>query len=145
MQKPKYILSLDPGASTGFALFEDGVLVNVRTVSPLEALSYIMLGGLHKVIVEDSTLQSKVFTAPKVTGASKLKIARNIGEIDGYCKLIKLACEDAKIPCHQISPMGKGAKLKAPEFTELTKWAGKTTNQHERDAVMVGWMYRGAV
>lgn len=139
----RYILAIDPGTHTGVAIFENGQLTNLHTDTQYDVLQRIAVGGWHKVIFEDSTLQSHVFTAPQVRGAAKLKVARNIGEIDGYCKLIKLACEAAKVPCYAISPKNKGAKLDAAKFQELTGWVGKT-NQHERDSAVCGWPYRNA-
>jgi hypothetical protein len=134
------ILSIDPGASTGCAFFENGVLTGMRTLTPYGV--WMCLGEIpDRVILEDSTLISHIYTAPSVKGAAKLKIARNIGEVDGYCKMIAAACIETGIPCLQISPKGKGEKLNASQFKAATGWEGKT-NQHERDAVMVGWPYR---
>lgn len=139
----KYILSIDPGTHTGVAIFENGQLTNLHTDTPFSVLERISVGGWHKVIFEDSTLQGHVFTAPQVKGAAKLKIARNIGEVDGYCKAIKLACEAASLPFYQISPLAKGAKLDAVKFFALTGWENNS-NQHQRDAATLGWKYRRA-
>jgi hypothetical protein len=135
------ILAIDPGANTGCAYFEGGVLKVLLTFPPLYVLQYIKSEQYHRVILEDSTLIGHVFTAPSVKSAAKLKIARNIGEVDGYCKMIVQACAEASIPCLQISPKGKGAKLNAAQFKAITGWKGKS-NQNERDAAMVGWPYR---
>ncbi len=70
-------------------------------------------------------------------------MARNVGEIDAWCKLIVAICEELGIPAHGISPKGKGAKLNAETFAKATGWKGKS-NQHERDAAMVAFAYRGA-
>lgn len=135
------ILALDPGAKTGAAYFENGQLVSLFNRKPLHILEIISQGGYDRVIFEDSTLISHIFTAPSVSGAAKLKIARNIGEIDAYCKLILQACADSQTPCLQISPKGKGAKLNAKQFAAITGWTAPS-NQHERDAAMVGWQHR---
>jgi hypothetical protein len=136
------ILSIDPGANTGAAFFEHGQLKNLFTTDPLAVLAMIDEKYYDRIIFEDSTLQSHIFTAPSVKGAAKLKIARNIGQVDGYCKLIVQACANASKPCLQISPKNKGAKLNAKQFADITGWE-KPSNQHERDAAMVGWQYRG--
>jgi hypothetical protein len=134
------ILAIDPGTNTGCAFFENGNIVRFLTMHPYDAIA-VAITWPHKVILEDSTLISYVYTAPGVKGAAKLKIARNIGEVDGYCKMIVAACIEAGIPCLQISPKGKGEKLNAAQFKAATGWKNKS-NQHERDAVMVGWPYR---
>ena len=51
--------------------------------------------------------------------------------------------ERLDIPAHSISPLGKGHKMAADQFERITGWS-KPSNQHERDAAMVAWPYRGA-
>ena len=93
-----------------------------------------------RVMFEDSRLQSKVWnTAP--TLPAKLKIARNVGEIDAWCSLITAVCGDLRIAAHGIKPLDKGRKLPAATFAHITSWSARS-NQHERDAAMVAWPYR---
>lgn len=70
-------------------------------------------------------------------------MARNVGEVDAWCKLISGACLDLGVPAHGISPKAKGAKVNAEQFAKLTGWAG-LSNGHTRDAAMVAWPYRRA-
>jgi hypothetical protein len=135
------ILAIDPGAKTGCAYFDKASLESVFTITPYEVVAFLQEESYDRVILEDSTLISHIYTAPSVKGAAKLKIARNIGEVDGYCKMIVAACAEAGMPCLQVSPKGKGAKINAAQFKAITGWDG-ATNQHERDAAMVGWPYR---
>jgi hypothetical protein len=134
------IIGLDPGASTGKAVFIDGKLTGLMTIAPHEIKAHI--SGAKRVIFEDSRLISHMFTTVK-SRAAALKMARNVGEIDAWCKLIVAHCEHLGIPAHGISPKTKGAKLNAEAFNKLTGWTGKS-NQHERDGAMVAWTYRGA-
>jgi len=134
------IIGLDPGQSTGIAYFVNGKLDGIGTIAPHEILEHI--SGATRVIFEDSRLTSHVFTTVKSRPAA-LKMARNVGEIDAWCKLIVAHCEHLGIPFHGISPKGKGAKMDADSFNKLTGWTGKS-NQHERDGAMVAWQYRGA-
>ena len=94
-----------------------------------------------RVVFEDSRLQSKVWTPVK--GAAALKVARNIGEIDAWCRLIAAVCARQAIAAHGVSPKGKGAKLTQEQFAVVTGW-GKRCNQHERDAAIAAWPYRRA-
>ena len=57
--------------------------------------------------------------------------------------MIVAVCGQHGVPAHGISPKEKGAKLDAATFALMTGWQGKS-NQHERDAAMVAWPYRGA-
>ncbi len=83
-----------------------------------------------------------MFTTVKSRPAA-LKMARNVGEIDAWCRLIVATCADLGIDAHGISPKQKGAKLDAAQFAAKTGWCGKS-NAHERDAAMCAWPYRGA-
>lgn len=136
------ILGIDPGASTGVATFVDGRLIGLDTISPSEIADRLDGSMPVRVIFEDSRLQSHAWTQVK-SRAAALKMARNIGEIDAWCKLIVALCASRDIPAHGISPKGKGAKLNAKQFEAATGWIGKS-NEHERDAAMVAWQFRGA-
>jgi len=70
-----------------------------------------------------------------------LKMARNVGEIDAWSRLIVAVCANLSIPCISVSPKGKGKKLDAKQFAVVTGWIAKS-NQHERDAATVAWPYR---
>lgn len=134
------IVGIDPGINTGIARFERGALVTLATCEPYRVRDFI--SGAKRVIFEDSRLISHVYTTAP-SRAAALKMARNIGEIDAWCKLIVSVCDDLGIPAHGISPKTKGAKLDAAQFEAMTGWTGKS-NQHERDAACVAWTYRGA-
>lgn len=136
------ILGIDPGAHTGVATFANGKLFALQTIHPHELPDQIRAGGIKRVIFEDSRLQSHVWT--KAKGAAALKVARNVGEIDAWCKLIVAVCEQIGIPAHGISPKSKGEKLDAEQFERLTGWKLRS-NQHERDAAAVAWIYRNSV
>jgi len=134
------IVGLDPGASTGVATFSNGALIALQTCQPHQIRDAI--NGADRVVFEDSRLTSFMFTTVK-SRAAALKMARNVGEIDAWCRLIVQICEEHGIPAHGISPQNKGAKLSATEFNRFTGWTGKS-NQHERDAAMVAYPYRRA-
>lgn len=134
------IVGLDPGASTGVATFSNGALIALQTCQPHQIRDAI--NGADRVVFEDSRLTSFMFTSVKSRPAA-LKIARNVGEIDAWCRLIVSQCAELGIPAHGISPQGKGAKLNAAQFAAATGWTAKSS-QHERDACMVAWPYRRA-
>ena len=134
------IIGLDPGVSTGCAIYCAGVLTHLQTIAPHDIESYITKAMPARVVFEDSRLQSKVWTPAK--GAAALKVARNIGEIDAWCRLIAAVCARLGIASHGVSPKGKGAKLTHERFVVVTGWAGRS-NQHERDAALVARPYRG--
>lgn len=136
------ILGIDPGANTGIATFVDGALVELETIEPHRLAALIRSRGAQRVIFEDSRLESFSWTTVKSRSAA-LKMARNVGEVDAWCKLISGTCLDLGVPAHGISPKAKGAKVNAEQFAKLTGWAG-LSNGHTRDAAMVAWSYRRA-
>lgn len=141
------ILGIDPGETTGVATFVGGVLRQLDSATAATALGKLEgMFALHlgrvMVVLEDSRLTKKVFTAPNASPAARLKIARNIGEVDGMCKRILELCALHGVPCLSISPLGKGTKIKKQDvFNAHTGWSGKS-NQHTRDAAMVAWPHR---
>ena len=137
----KIIIGIDPGVSTGVAVYRAGQLAHLQTIEPHEIDSYITEVQPARVVFEDSRLQSKVWTPVK--GAAALKVARNVGEIDAWCRLIAAVCARLGIAAHGISPKSKGTKLTHEQFAVVTGWAGRS-NQHERDAALVARPYRGA-
>ena len=136
------VIGIDPGINTGVAVFIDGRLTRLETIHPDEVAAYIQAAQPSRVVFEDSRLQSHVWTNSH-SRAAAAKLARNVGEVDAWCRLIAHACGKLGIPAHGVSPKGKGAKMDTDSFRELTGWQGRT-NAHERDAAMVCWPYRRA-
>ena len=137
----KVVFGIDPGAKTGVAVYTDGQLRELATMNILDALEKIKYERPALVYLEDSTLISHIFTAPGISHMAGLKVARNIGEVDGCCKLIKQICGQLNIPYKSVSPKQKGKKMARKEFDTLMSWT-EASNQHERDAAMVAWTMR---
>lgn len=137
------LIGIDPGVQTGIAIYRAGQLDELRTIAPNEIADCIHGQQPGRVIFEDSRLTSFMFTQVK-SRAAALKMARNVGEIDAWCRLIVLVCGELNIAAHGISPKRKGAKVGGAEFARLTGWLAKS-NQHERDAAMVAHPYRRSV
>jgi hypothetical protein len=138
------LLAIDPGANTGLAVFWEGKLVSLDTVTPYGLIDYLHghLTSYDLVAIEDSRCQSALFSAKDETVHAKaLKIARDVGRIDALCALVQEACGAKQVAHVAISPRTKGEKLNAAEFKAVTGWDGKS-NQHERDSALVGWMFR---
>jgi len=136
------ILGIDPGSHTGVAIYVDGKLTELKTIEPHEIERLLKGCAPARVVFEDSRLQSHTWTTatkPAVAG----KMGRNVGEIDAWCRNMTAFCAELGIPAHGISPAGKGKKLNAQQFASVTGWLQRS-NEHERDAAMVAWKYRGA-
>lgn len=135
------ILGIDPGVQTGVAIYIRGKLSRLQTIAPHEIGELLDEVAPSLVIFEDSRLQSHVWTAAGQSRGAAIKIGRNVGQIDQQCIIIDALCNKKGISCVGISPLGKGAKLNAKAFNELTGCKGRQ-NQHERDAAMIAWPYR---
>ena len=136
------IMGLDPGSSTGVAYFSDGRLQKLDTIEPVQLLWCIKNAMPARVIFEDSRLESHLWSTNS-SRAAALKMARNVGEIDAWSKLIVAICAELGIAAHGISPKSKGAKLSAEQFKAMTGWDSRC-NQHERDAAMIAWPYKNS-
>lgn len=137
------IVGIDPGAHTGVAVLANGVVASLQTIDPADIGPALSIIAPSRVVFEDSRLQSYTWTNAG-SRAAAAKMARNVGEVDAWCKLIVATCARLGIPAHGISPKAKGAKLNAEQFRAATGWGGRC-NEHERDAAMVAWPYRRAV
>lgn len=134
------VVGIDPGTNTGMAVYERGRLTVLLTETPLGMVRTLRLLAPSHVVYEDSRLQSHAWTQVKSRPAA-LKMARNVGEIDAWCKLIVAVCEEIRATARGVSPKAKGAKTTHAEFCELTGWKGQS-NEHTRDAAVVAWFYR---
>jgi hypothetical protein len=135
------VMGIDPGEQTGVAIYRGGHLAELFTVSPAKYMSVLCEYSPALLVIEDSRLQSHVFTGPQETSKVRLKIARNIGMVDGFCSILTRLAETLEIPMIGVSPLGKGAKINAAQLATITGWTGKS-NQHERDASAVAHQYR---
>jgi hypothetical protein len=138
------ILGIDPGASTGLAMYRDGALLWLRTIEPHSIEHVLRHFKPARVVFEDSRLEKRAWNArTKQAYGAALATARSLGQVDAWCNLITAVCAELSIPAHGISPTAKGAKVDAARFNAATGWAARS-NQHERDAGMVAWPYRRA-
>lgn len=146
---------IDPGIHCGIAEFDGNEFRNAFTLSPLVMLDYLKRYKSKFCVLgfEDSTLQSHVFTVAKLKNnrhfkfsdgldkstkedsalRTSLKVARNLGEVDCLCKMIREIIPGSV----GISPLTKGKKLNSKEF-ECMIGRKMRTNQHERDAYLIG-------
>ena len=135
-------MGIDPGTHTGVAIYRDGALFDLLTIEPFQLAETIADLSPARVVFEDSRLISPTWKRG-VSNAAQLKIARDVGQIDAWCRLIVATCARLGIPAHGISPKNKGAKLDAEQFKALTGWTGRS-NQHERDGAALAWQFRRA-
>ena len=137
------VMGLDPGVNTGMAVYEDGELISLQTIEPYQIEWHLSQYQFEPLFVafEDSRLQSHVWLPSQSKGVAA-NIARKVGMVDAWCCLIERVCEQHNIAYMRISPKAKGGKVDAELFKKVTRW-DKRSNQHERDAAMIAWQFRG--
>lgn len=136
------VVGIDPGYNTGWALYVNGKLQWMETMQPIDIAQRIWTSTADLFVFEDSRMQSNVWI-PSASKAVANNIARKIGQVDAWCRLIQDTCDRYDIKYINISPKAKGGKMSADEFNKLTGWT-KRSNQHERDAAMVAWQLRNS-
>ena len=137
------VIGIDPGVNMGVAIYEDAKLVELITTEPIGLMDIINIYADEPLFIafEDSRLQSHIWIPSQSKGVAA-NIARKVGMVDAWCYMIERLCESYDIAYMRVSPKAKGEKLNAEDFKRITGWEGKS-NQHERDAAMVAWQFRG--
>jgi hypothetical protein len=138
------VICIDPGTTCGIARYEGGRLIALLDGDIADVLEVFAVEKPSAVVFEDSTQQRTMFARyghEHMRATAGAKVARNVGEIDGYCKTIMAVCAKAGVPCIGVSPERKGAKLTAKQFEAYSGWKGRT-NEHQRDAAM---LFRAAI
>ena len=130
------IIGLDPGVTTGYAVWDriKRTLLRVESMAIHQAMAVILAhreaGSLHMVVFEDARLRTGYF------GPNARAKEQGAGSVKRDCKIWSDFLHDHGIAHLAISPKRKGAKLDAQRFAKLTGWASKT-NEHGRDAAML--------
>lgn len=137
------VMGIDPGVHTGVAIYRDARLTALDTFTPYVMPEIFETFHPGLVVFEDSRKQSVLWHAAP-NKAAVAKIARNVGEIDAWCKLIEALCAARGTTVIGLSPKEKGAKKDAETFARITGWQSRT-NEHERDAGMLAWAFRSGV
>jgi hypothetical protein len=140
---PRYIIGIDTGTNTGFAVYDRQLkkLVRVDTMPIHQALQAIH--ALHHVNdpdgfmvrVEDARLavhgRNNITDRSKIQGAGSIK--RDAAIWEDFLK-------DLGVQYQMVRPNKGTSKLKAEYFQKLTKWEGRTSS-HARDAAMICYGY----
>lgn len=136
-QRFNYIIGIDVGVHTGFAVWDVGTrrLIEVSTMKIHEAMDRVMAysGSNTFVRVEDAR-QRKWFGksgCEKLQGAGSIKRDSQIWD-----DFLTSKC----IQHEMVAPCNNTTKLDGDVFARLTKW-DKRTSEHSRDAAMLVYGY----
>lgn len=134
----KILIGIDVGVKTGFAKTFDGELVEVKTMSIIEAMEsakrsiyFAKEYGLDiKFYIEDARKRKWV-----TGGREKLQ---GVGSVKRDSSIWQEFCEYHGVDYALIAPKDNSTKTKADYFERVTGWQHRTS-EHARDAVMLIW------
>jgi hypothetical protein len=133
----KYI-GIDPGAKTGLAIMQGGVLIYLITTDFWGAIAQIKhdSNGELTVIIElpkNDHIHHK-YDTPRSLGS----IGVDVGRVMREAELLIEYCRRNGIEHKVVAPQGK---IDHETFCRITGWKGQT-NPHKRDAGMLIWGMR---
>lgn len=144
----QFIIGIDPGTSTGFAVYDAirDEIVQVHTLSFWSAYyavrEYATLDFREnlKVVVIEVPDTKRVWQSSKGNIASVQRTAVNVGSVLRESVLLADGIDGIGIgKCVRVNPRGK---TNQERFKQLTGWEGRRLNQHERDACMLCYRWR---
>lgn len=144
----KVVIGIDPDSEKhGFALYVDGKINNIKSMSLVEINKFIMIEiadfDVVEVHMEDVCSVSASFMARDRNANInvKLKMAQHIG----MCKQAQIELErlfdsyEIKVVKHKISKSWKDAKTGKAMFEKATGWKGRS-NEDTRSAAYFGFL-----
>jgi hypothetical protein len=121
-------IGIDPGVRTGFAIEQDGKLVQLETTTFWAAYHTVA-----QLLSECGDVQVIIEVPGTKANWHGESAAHNVGRVCREAELLADGLELAGAHVERVQPQGKiGAEL----FRRLTCWTGRT-NQHQRDAGML--------
>lgn len=130
----EYIIGIDPGTNTGFAVWNVKeqrleVVTSMKIHQAMEDIKQSSYQNNILVIFEDARKR-------KWFGNSGREQLQGAGSIKRDCSIWEDFLNDMRIKFYMVAPMNVKTKLKAKDFNRLTGWV-KPTNEHARDAAML--------
>lgn len=138
------VIGIDPGVTTGFALW-DAIAMNfvriesMSIIQAMRAVESVRTAAPEEdqlfVIFEDARKRKRFDKADKEEEGYKKGARREgVGSVKRDSSIWQEFLLDIGVPFKARTPMA--TKWKAEHFRRLTKWEGRT-NEHSRDAAMI--------
>lgn len=129
-------IGIDTGVNTGVAVWQDGELLAVESMTITQAMKFIQdfdnKRGIVKLYIEDARKWIGFHGKTKATQAR----LQGAGSVKRDAKIWEDWCKENGYEVVFVKPMGKGLKKSADEFKRITGWQGRT-NEHSRDAALI--------
>lgn len=149
-QGKRYVVGIDPGVKTGFALWDreekqfDWVETSTFWGVYFRLTESYVLSPLNTEIVIEVAHHAPTFKHLKAEGQNKhtlSKIARNVGQVTREAQLLVEGFKRRGFTVIEQKPLGKAKKAvdDMRDFERLTGWEGRTS-QHARDAARLAYL-----
>lgn len=137
----KYIIGIDPGTHTGYAVWcvEEQNFVDVGSCKVHKAFTEVLFWHNY-CIVQPILVRFEDARLRKWFGNKGKEAAQGAGSIKRDCAIWEDFLKDSDIDFQLVAPKDIKTKMTAAAFRNLTGWKG-VTNEHGRDAAMLvfGW------
>lgn len=134
MRKYEYYIGIDPGVTTGVALWEKSTrqLLQVQSMPIHDALEKVknLAHGLNALVRIEDARKRRWF------GNTGSEVWKGAGSIMRDCKIWEDFLTDRHIDFELVAPRHNKTKVTHDYFVRLTKWT-KPTNEHARDAALL--------
>ena len=139
----RYIIGIDPGVNTGFAVWDRQELrfLRVETLTIVDALMAALdyrgnAGDDPVVIFEDARLRKWL---PRERNLSEYRgKLMGAGSVKRDCEIWETFCIREGITYKALPPRKGLTKWDAEQFNKMTGWTGRTSN-HARDVALLVW------
>jgi hypothetical protein len=137
--EPTYIVGIDPGTTTGLAIYRDGELIRLLGKPFWEVYDIVARADADlALVIEDARSMPRFAKNRHTSGGIEAHVAvgRSIGVTDAHAALWETLAIHLGIPYLLRQP--SGAKWDADDLKTRTGWA-HPTNQHSRDAARIAY------
>jgi len=137
----RLVIGIDPGATTGFAVYsrQERKLIRVESTDFWGAIERVKDYARNEVtVIVEVAHHAPTFRHLKAEGQNVhtlSKIARNIGHVTREAQLLVEGLRRLGYEVAEVKPLGKAKKAEDDrrQFERLTGWTERTS-QHGRDA-----------
>jgi hypothetical protein len=137
-----YIIGLDPGVTTGYALWEPEHkrFYQVSSMAIHEAMACVKSlhdsGELNMVVFEDARLRKWFAAGDARQARSGAGIREGVGSVKRDAGIWADYLGGLGVPYKAIKPAAGATKWTAEHFSRVTGWTART-NEHGRDAAVL--------
>lgn len=132
MSRYQYMIGIDPGVNTGYAVWDGTKLSIVETAMIHELMDKIKNWNAgYKIFIRMEDARKRNWF-----GESGREQLQGAGSIKRDCKIWEDFLRYNNIPFELVAPKNNKTKIDSNVFSKITGWK-KLTNEHSRDAGML--------